>query len=349
MKQGRLKRMIVGCNTANGYISFAADNIKHLERVFMLLGAPGCGKSSIIARVAQSLSERGLDVELWQAAAEPGAAEGVIIPELQAAVVDVGFMEYLHPQNLGVVEEVYNLAECWQTDKLRRYHREIKELSAAVKQNMLTEAGLLTVYSQNRPKLYAAPGVRLSEEEIDEIAACLAEKIFAENFRLVRRFFAAVYTADGWLSYAQEVSAGCRRFLLCGNAAPVLERIAALSAARGFDIDLYYNALCLDTLQMLILPQLSVAVLAADLPGLEPLYTDELVDDKTMFSGRAEDMAPEDDQEMQQLLNEQLLKAEKDLADLAAYYTAATDFARVDAICSDILAKLWQMAAERGY
>lgn len=347
MKQGKIRRVMVGCHTADGYKSFADENLQGLERVFMLLGGPGCGKSGIIARVADSLSERGLTVELWQVADDVGAPEGVVIPALSAAVVDAGFMEYIHPRNLGVVEEVYNLADCWQTDKLRQNHREITELQARLKANIAEQAGLLGVLAQNQPRRYAGPGVRLSDVELDEIAAGLAQEVFAERHRRVRHLFAAAYTVDGWYSLAQEISATCARRFLLGNGAPqLLARLADEGAARGFSVDMYFDVLRPDSLQMLVFPQLAVAVVDAETPGLLPLFTDELFGRYQQTEGTekqvgdfAADVAK---------LQTALLESAGDERRLAAYYTAAMDFDRVEALCAEILAKLWQMAGERG-
>lgn len=334
----------MGGNTADGYISFAGENLRDFERVFMLLGAAGCGKSSLILRVAQSMSERGLDVELWQTTGDVGNAEAVIIPELAAAVVDAGFMEHIHPESLGVVEEVYNLAEYWDEDLIRRNHREIKRLQALVKENMVNEAGLLTILSENKPKRYAAAGIRLSEEELEEIAAGLAAEIFSKSQVRVRSFLASVYGADGEVSFAQEVSADCeRRFLLCGEVDFLLARLLQAAMERGLSADLYYDPLCPRRLQMLILPQLSIAVLDAELEGIEPRYSDEVFVCCRAEGGEAagESSAADD-------VRTAAARAEEDLRRLAAYYTAAMNFERLDDVCSEILAKLWQMARERG-
>lgn len=345
MKQGKLKRMIVGGNTADGYISFAAENLRDCERVFMLMGAVGCGKSSLILRVAQSMQERGLDVELWQATGVLANAEVVVIPELAAAVVDAGFMEHIHPESLGVVEEVYNFAEYWDEDLIRRNHREIKRLQALVKENMLSEAGLLTVLSENQPRRYAAAGIRLSEEELEEIAAGLAAEIFNKSRVRVRHFLASVWGADGVVSFVQEVSEDCeRRFLLCGEVDFLLERLLQAAVERGLSADLYYDPLNTSRLQAVILPQLSIAVLDAELEGLEPRYNDEVF----VCCQAEENDAVTDEPSVAAEVRAAALCGEENTRRLAAYYTAAMDFERLDDVCSEILAKLWQMARERG-
>lgn len=352
MKQGKIRRMLVGANTADGYKSFAEQNLCGLERVFMLMGAAGCGKSGIIARVAASMAARGLDVELWQSAAEAGTADGVVIPGLLAAVVDAGFMEHMHPQNPGVVEEVYDLGSCWEQDVLRGNRDEIKELAARVKENMQERSGLLTVLAQNCPPGYVADGVVLDEAGLDRIAAGLADEIFNARQAQVRRFFAAAYTADGWYSLAQELSAGCgRRILLGRQAGAVLALLVTKAAALGLKVEVFYDVLRPDVIQMVILPQLGVAVADAETPGLQPLYTDELYGrfadvDGDVDGDNADDVA---DVALKLAQLKLLLRKGGDMERrLAAKYTAAMDFERVDAVCGEILAKLWQMAAERG-
>ncbi|MBQ3199951.1 MAG: hypothetical protein IJB67_06255 [Firmicutes bacterium] len=352
MKKGNLVHKFAGCNTPQGYISFAEENLGRLERVFVLLGAPGCGKSSMIKRVAKNLQDRGYDVELWQEAVEPESAAGVVIPQLGVAVVDAGWQQKWALHNPGVVEEICNLGSCWQQNKLRRNHREIKRLSAQIKATMQQETGLLAVYGGEQVS-YAAADVRLSEEELGAVCSQLAEEIFAEENLQVRRFFAEVLTANGLQSYAQELSAACRRrFLLTEQAAEILTHLADEVVRRGHNVDLYYSFWQPDKLCMLILPQASVAVLAADLPDLQPLYDDVLLrlpQDNLTSTAEAEEQTGVGDKEAADI-DEIIVRMKQEYhlrEELAAYYTAAMDFGQVDKISNEILSKIWQMAAER--
>lgn len=338
MKQGKISRRIVGSNTPSGYISFVQENLRGMERVFMLLGAPGTGKSTMIRRLAQKLTERGLDVELWL---DGGTVSGLFVPKLLAAVVDVGLMEYVHPENLAVIDEVYNLEGCLCGEMLRAERREIIELSAELKQNIVAESGLLTVYAQKRPKLYAAKGIRISEEELESIAADLAGRIFAEERATVRHFFAEGSAEGASLGFAEEQTKDCKqRFLLCGEVDELLSRVGKVAKQHGFDVDLYYDYLAPSELKMLVLPQLAVALLDAELTGLEAGVNDEIIE---VYA--ADDVW---ENPPKQELDFATSKARRCRAELAAEYSRATDFSLVDEIYADILAKLWQMAGECG-
>lgn len=350
MKKGKLVHMFAGCMTPEGYTSYAEVDLAALERVFLLLGAPGCGKSSLISRVAENMCERGFDVELWQGTDASGGAEGVVIPELRAAVVDAGFQEYIRPQNPGVVEEIYNLGDCWEQEKLAARREEIKRLGQELKRGLQREAGLLALYQQGREKLYAAAGITLSEPEVDDICAALAREVFAARHVQVRRFFAEALTAGGLTSSAQELSACCkRRYLLAGDAAPVLAKLAEQAAELGHSVDIYYSYLAPERPVLLILPGLSVALADAGLAELAPLYHDELIrlTPADTTEQLAEVLAGEDMRQMQQEAAAAVREGAAKQAELAACYTAAMDFEQVAALGSHILSELWQMAAEQ--
>ena len=350
MKKGKLVHMFAGCMTSQGYMSYAECDLAVLERVFVLLGAPGCGKSSLISRVAENMCERGFDVELWQGTDASGGAEGVVIPELKAAVVDAGFQEYIRPQNPGVVEEIYNLGDCWEQETLSAKREEIKRLGQELKRGLKREAGLLALYQQGREKLYAAAGILLSEQEVEDICTALAREVFAVRHVQVRRFFAEALTAGGLQSCAQEISACCsRRYLLSGDAAPVLARLAEQAAGLGHSVDIYYSYIAPERPVLLILPGLSVALADAALVDLSPLYHDELI--HLASSDMVEKLT--EVLESGELINarEEASKAVREAAakrgELAACYTEAMDFKQVAALGSHILSELWQMAAEQ--
>ncbi len=352
MKKGKLVHMFAGCGTPQGYVSYAEDDLAALERVFVLLGAPGCGKSGLIARVAENFCERGFDVELWQGTDLSGGAEGVVIPELAAAVVDAGFRQYIRPQNPGVVEEIYNLGDCWEQAELAAHRGEIKRLGHELRRSLQREAGLLALYQQGREKVYAASGIRLSEREVDDICAKLAKEIFAARHIQIRRFFAEAMTADGLKSCAQEISACCRRrYLLSGDAAPVLERLAERAAEHGHSVDIYYSFLAPERPVMLLLPGLSAALLDASLAELEPLYQDEIVRlaPAEQTERLAEALEGGELPEARLAAEQAAGQAAETQKELASYYTAAMDFAKVAELGSRIMRELWQMAAERGF
>ena len=64
--KGKVKTVFPGNNSIRGFHSFYRSGLSGMERICILKGGPGTGKSSLMRCVAEYFSERGVDVELWQ-------------------------------------------------------------------------------------------------------------------------------------------------------------------------------------------------------------------------------------------------------------------------------------------
>ena len=80
--------MFPGANTSWGFHSFYEENLADIEHVFVIKAGPGCGKSTLIRKIANAMVDRGHDVELWQCSSDNDSLDGVYIPDLSIAIVD---------------------------------------------------------------------------------------------------------------------------------------------------------------------------------------------------------------------------------------------------------------------
>lgn len=345
MKKGRIVHNFPGSNTPEGFRGFMEWDLQDMERIFVLKGGPGCGKSTLMKRVAQNMAERGYDVEVWPCSSAPESLDGVIIPELAVAVVDGTAPHIVEPRLPGVVEEIVNLGEHWNQSQLREHKDEIRRLTGEI------AASFERVYAKlaqgEAARREAAGEYALPEGlELERLAAGLAEEIFGQERLRVRKFFAEAITRNGRQSYAQELSAACRRrYLLVGNFArvsDVLRRVADEAYERGHNMDLYYSCFQPELLEMVVIPGASTCLVAGDCPELEPRYEDIVV--------RLDDEEEEPAAEWRACLDEAVagLAEEHRLHDeLESFYIEAMDFEGVDEAAKDIFGKIWAMAAER--
>ncbi|SHK14198.1 hypothetical protein SAMN02745975_03743 [Geosporobacter subterraneus DSM 17957] len=88
-KKGKIKRVFPGGNTAKGFFSYY-DNIigKEANRLFIIKGGPGVGKSSFMKKIGYEMTEKGYDVEFHQCSSDNGSLDGVVIPALKVAIID---------------------------------------------------------------------------------------------------------------------------------------------------------------------------------------------------------------------------------------------------------------------
>lgn len=80
----------LGANTPAGFYSLYDQMIEPgtARRIYLLKGGPGCGKSSLMRRVARALEAGGEPVEYILCSGDPDSLDAVIFPNLRAAVVD---------------------------------------------------------------------------------------------------------------------------------------------------------------------------------------------------------------------------------------------------------------------
>ena len=54
----------------------------------LIKSGPGCGKSSLMRRVAQAMEEKGASVEYIACSGDPDSLDAVVFPALNTAIVD---------------------------------------------------------------------------------------------------------------------------------------------------------------------------------------------------------------------------------------------------------------------
>ena len=85
-----MPRFYLGAQTPFGFVSQYADwaDPKRLNRLYIIKGSPGNGKSGFMRRIAQKLSEKGYEYETILCSGDAKSADGVFFPALRTAFVD---------------------------------------------------------------------------------------------------------------------------------------------------------------------------------------------------------------------------------------------------------------------
>ncbi|HZG73662.1 MAG TPA: hypothetical protein VEY51_19150, partial [Chondromyces sp.] len=133
MVKGKVLRYFAGGNTAHGFHDLFSSTLEGLNRLFILKGGPGTGKSTLMRDLADSCIERGYDVELVHCASDPDSLDGVIIPAIKCGIVDGTAPHIVEPELPGVVEEYVNLGSCWDSLVLQKNREEIIHLTQEIK------------------------------------------------------------------------------------------------------------------------------------------------------------------------------------------------------------------------
>lgn len=85
-----LPSFYMSANSPYGFFSYCDDiiNMKTRNRMYILKGGPGTGKSSLMKKIAASLAEEGHSIELIYCSSDPNSLDGVIINDLNTIIID---------------------------------------------------------------------------------------------------------------------------------------------------------------------------------------------------------------------------------------------------------------------
>ncbi len=118
-------------NTENGFVSSfeSVFDRRGLDRIYILKGGPGVGKSTLMTKTALNAERRGKEVLYYHCSSDPASLDGILIPEEGMAVVDGTAPHVFDPVCAGVKEIIVDLGAAWDLNALAVHREEILRLS----------------------------------------------------------------------------------------------------------------------------------------------------------------------------------------------------------------------------
>lgn len=117
-------------------------------------------------------------------------------------------------------------------------------------------------------------GKAMDFAKVNEKTEQLMREIFNGNAPLVRHMFAGAITPGGLVNFINKITEDCKtRYILKGlpgtGKSTMIRKIAEGAVDRGYQADIYHCALDPDSVDMVVIPQLRVAVLDGSIPHVE--------------------------------------------------------------------------------
>lgn len=356
---GKIKNYYAGGNTAKGFQSLFDSNLNNLERVFILKGGPGTGKSSLMKKVGEEWVNKGYSIEYLHCSSDNQSIDGVINRELQVGIVDGTAPHVIEPKAPGAVEEYVNLGEAWDSNKLAVHKKEILELSEQVSNSF-----------QRAYQLFAE-GLKIHDEwEVFYIknmdfkeANKLTEEVIQQFFGGVKlnkksdvkhRFLGAA-TPNGPVDFIQNLTEDIEhRYFIKGRPgsgkSTMLKKIAAAAENLGYDVEIYHCGFDPRSLDMVILREIGIAIFDSTAPHehFPDRKTDKIIDmyRRAIKEGTDEKYAAEIS-EIQERYSDKMAEATSFLAKakqlregLEDIYKEAMDFSVVEKKCEEIRSEI---------
>lgn len=226
-----------------GFFDSLIDNDSPL-RAYLIKGGPGCGKSSLMRRIAERALHAGHDIEQIRCAGDPDSIDGVICPTLGFIILDGTAPHVLEPTIPVAKQAVISLYCCIDS---RRIAAEIGQLRPLFDQNaqyaarakrFITAAGSLH-YDVTRTAAAALNSQKVTRYAGNLSAKCLPRGKSQTGHEQLR--FTCAFTPSGIVETGAANYADCRfihvfedRFGAAAHAMLDIVRRHALDA--GLDI-----------------------------------------------------------------------------------------------------------------
>jgi hypothetical protein len=370
-RQGKIRKMFPGGNTTKGYYFLFEYMIQPaVNRVYIIKGGPGTGKSSLMNFISREMTGRGYEVEHHHCATDPDSLDGLVIPDLGVALLDGTAPHAFDPKNPGIAEEIVNLAEYWDDTVIIPYKAEIMEISKRGNMHFQTAYSLL-----KQSKMAYDQWQWYVEEAIDpakynRISRLLVERMLEgitpnyDTAPQARHLLASAITPGGIVDFRQAlIERDMKVFSVRGESKTLVKQLIRRAANAAEEMGLYTEQYHCpyepDKLDMLIIPAVRTVVTNSSQPyhldpeGLEEKPSVETVDlDICIKKGLLEQYEEEKTDALIRSRNllekgiEYLAKARAAHSEREKYYSAAMDFDRVDIRRREILNQILQYAEE---
>ncbi|WP_035663219.1 PRK06851 family protein [Halalkalibacter akibai] len=353
---GKIRNYYAGGNTAKGFYSLYDDALKGLDRLFILKGGPGTGKSSLMKAIGEAVSRKGIDIEYLHCSSDNQSIDGVILPNYKVGIVDGTAPHVIEPKAPGVIEDYVNLGVAWDTEKLLTHKEEIlrlnKNISSTFQKAYDTFAQALKAHDDIE-EIYIN---NMDFEEANKLTEELIKLFYGDDVAnksaTVKHRFLGAATPKGAVDFIQNLTEDIdKRFFIKGRAgsgkSTMLKKIAAAGEKKGFDVEVYHCGFDPHSLDMVILREQGIAIFDSTAPHeyFPNRETDEIVDmyqrciapetDEKWAADIARTTKPYKDKMKEGI---SYLAEAKELRDqLEAYYIEAMDFKKVEEIQNDIL------------
>ncbi len=260
-----VKKYFLRANTSSGCVNLADSNLKNIRNIYSISGTSKTAKSLLISAIASHFDLSGSDVEIFYSPFDITKPDGVIVPEKSFAAVDavcsscsdnICTDEFLNFNRLEITRDC--LAQ-------------LSELSENAYASLYSEYSIAKKIHDEWEKLYITD---IDFDRLEGYGNGIINQLFdsssGKKGEFCQRFFGAS-TMDGSVNYIDSITAGLeRRYFIKGRPgtgkSTFLKRLNSTANNKGFDTEVYYCSFDKNSLDMVLIPGLSLCVFDSTAP-----------------------------------------------------------------------------------
>ena len=297
-EQGKIRKMFPGGNTTQGpYFLFEYMIRPATNRIFIIKGGPGVGKSTFMNTISREMVDRGYDVEHHHCSTDPSSLDGLVIPQLGVALLDGTAPHIYDPSYPGVLDEIINLGEFWDDAVLIPHRNEVQEINKRGNMQFKTAFHILkqSKMAYDQSKWYVEESI--DQSKYNRIQRFLVESVLEDmvpNYQTAseaRHLFASALTPKGILDFKDTlISKDMKVYSIKGQPGTgvkeMIERVAKAVEEMGLYTEQYHCPFEPDKLDMLIIPAAQKVVMNS----MQPDHSDPKDIEGISYIGQVEEI-----------------------------------------------------------
>ena len=344
----------LGSSTPAGFLSLFEPVVRPPVTSFLLKGAAGSGKSTILNRICSTFTDHRHIVERIHCAGDPDSLDGVIFQKTKTAILDATAPHVFSSVYPIAVETEISLYPCISYGKIKPYRNDVIQL---VNRNKLLSIrcynflqAACSLLTDNRALVAEQTDTAKIERLVKRI--CTKEFPRRDTPYLEHLRFLSALTPEGYLTYGDTPKQLCQRIYLLRDEYGVasekfLKGVREYALGNGHECYTCLNPLFPDQIEHLFFPQLGVGFFTANRYH-EEFFTPCRVITSARFTNTEELKKHRQTICFRKKAANELLKQGISLLDaqrechsqLENIYTHATDFNQIDLITAGLMNRL---------
>lgn len=264
----------IAANTFKGFFSYFDELIRDisLDSVYLIKGGPGCGKSTLMKKVADEFDKKGYTVEKIFCSSDPDSLDGVKICELNKVIIDATPPHSFDMKYPGIIDNIIDISQFWDAEKLIQNKNNIKELFDIISKKYKE------VYS-----ILKSAGILYTHQLMESESNCDKQKISAYVKKYIKqnaftpigadgavsnRFLSAI-SCNGSATHDATIYALCDKGLIIEDeinlSSYIISRFISYFKRSGFDVIAFRNPLCPEyKIDHIVVPKLRFGIVTSN-------------------------------------------------------------------------------------
>lgn len=351
------RHLFPGGNTSQGFFSFYKYILSQEDanRIICLKGGPGTGKSSFMKKIGAYFASKNYSIEYHHCSSDNNSLDGVVIKELNVAVLDGTSPHMVDPIHPGAVDEILNLGTAFDINALAAHKKEIMDLTATISNNFSRAYRFLKSAKHIHEDWTALNNAALDNSKVDTLIDELISKIITSSKSTLgeeRHLFSTAFTPDGIVSFNKSLADDVDNlYVLKGGPGlgktTVLKAVGTALQKAGWSVEYLHDPLVPERIENIIIKELSTAIFTTNEIS-RIIYDNALLYDMKNYCDSTIITENKDEIDFDKihfdiLINKGLSRIHEShrLHDiLETYYISAMDFSVVDKLYNETINKI---------